>query len=333
MLWIDSQRGSLIRGMEGPECDTEDLRPVYVRTPSSSVELLQGDVYWRYLSQLPLDKEFDRMVLCALEEMSGHWESAANYKSEFSIVISASTLSTIAAGSVTWKVFGGCLSHGVVMPNGTQRFSLNGDSNNLWFGLETNSRKNDEAWLSQASSVFHQLGISLDQKADLYDYKSIFPDVQLFGNIDESDTFRKQRSGVPAIYIFLLCFDLSSSPLHYWSYDKTGKTCISDKTCQHLGLPNTNITQSVKISQQCCWSTETYKNIHKWQVDRGFDPTTAKFACYLGYPIFEALHPEPSQFEELDKENEGDSPPDPSSHSTEPIQGRARLNSIIIFFL
>ncbi|KAG7097989.1 hypothetical protein E1B28_005297 [Marasmius oreades] len=48
-----------------------------------------------------------------------------------------------------------------------------------------------------------------------------------------------------------------------------------------------------------------YKDIHRWQVLRNFDPNTTDFARYLGHSmIYEVVQPEPGRFEELDKEDE-----------------------------
>ncbi|KAF9258062.1 hypothetical protein L218DRAFT_833890, partial [Marasmius fiardii PR-910] len=45
---------------------------------------------------------------------------------------------------------------------------------------------------------------------------------------------------------------------------------------------------------QYTWHTEMYKTIHKWQIARGFDPTTTDFGCYCGNPVFEVVYSESS---------------------------------------
>ncbi|KAF9265342.1 hypothetical protein L218DRAFT_845214, partial [Marasmius fiardii PR-910] len=73
-----------------------------------------------------------------------------------------------------------------------------------------------------------------------------------------------------------------------WSDDESGKTCFTDAYCQYLGLPT--ILRRYQLST-CVhsWPTKIYKAINKWQVARGFDPTTTDFAHYLGYPIYEII--------------------------------------------
>ncbi|KAK7060739.1 hypothetical protein VNI00_000471 [Paramarasmius palmivorus] len=55
---------------------------------------------------------------------------------------------------------------------------------------------------------------------------------------------------------------------------------------------------------RCSYPKYTYDAIHKWQVAKGFDPSTPDFARSLGYPILERVTPEKSRFEEVAKEEE-----------------------------
>ncbi|KAF9257004.1 hypothetical protein L218DRAFT_841795, partial [Marasmius fiardii PR-910] len=78
----------------------------------------------------------------------------------------------------------------------------------------------------------------------------------------------------------------SDTSLHFWSSDFDGQTPLSDVECELLGLPSL-LRVVVQGSEEYSWSNETYENIHKWQVARGFDPTTSDFSEYLGYPVLE----------------------------------------------
>ncbi|KAF9263826.1 hypothetical protein L218DRAFT_841158, partial [Marasmius fiardii PR-910] len=69
---------------------------------------------------------------------------------------------------------------------------------------------------------------------------------------------------------------------HYWSLDPSGQTSISEGKCRELGLPTQLLLLWYSVYKKC-FSTETYKTIHRWQVERGFDPKTTDFAQYL-YP-------------------------------------------------
>ncbi|KAF9257698.1 hypothetical protein L218DRAFT_829627, partial [Marasmius fiardii PR-910] len=77
-------------------------------------------------------------------------------------------------------------------------------------------------------------------------------------------------------------YHLEYQPIHYWSFDNAGKTRIPKRRCQYFGLP-TKFELKLHSFRQYSWPTEVYQNLHRWQVARGFDPTTRDFAHYLGY--------------------------------------------------
>ncbi|KAG7097921.1 hypothetical protein E1B28_005232 [Marasmius oreades] len=114
----------------------------------------------------------------------------------------------------------------------------------------------------------------------------------------------ERRLEDPPIYVFLHLFPLfvqlkteSVLSTHTWSYDKNGEIPIPRHQCEDLGLPTELGMESIMESDTYGWPSETYKSIHKWQIARGFDPTTTDFACHLKHPIFEVR---PSgRFEEL----------------------------------
>ncbi|KAG7097643.1 hypothetical protein E1B28_004975 [Marasmius oreades] len=133
------------------------------------------------------------------------------------------------------------------------------------------------------------------------------PSIKLTGSLKTSGSSirQQQRSEDPPIYFFLhllpsvpLLEDDSVLSTHTWSYHENGETPIPHHHCEYLGLPTKlNVEFSSRAHR---WPSETYKNIHKWQVARGFDPTTADFACYLKYPIYEVLpESDAGRFEEL----------------------------------
>ncbi|KAF9263781.1 hypothetical protein L218DRAFT_864284, partial [Marasmius fiardii PR-910] len=70
---------------------------------------------------------------------------------------------------------------------------------------------------------------------------------------------------------------------HYWSIDPSGQTSFSEDMCKKFGLP-TQLLLNSYVTRENCYSTETYKTIQRWQVDRGFDPKTTDFARYLHPP-------------------------------------------------
>ncbi|KAF9255447.1 hypothetical protein L218DRAFT_847706, partial [Marasmius fiardii PR-910] len=74
---------------------------------------------------------------------------------------------------------------------------------------------------------------------------------------------------------------------YFWSHDRRGQTYISNEECNFLGLPT---KLKINVSHfHCSWPTKVYKDIHKWQLDRGFDPKTPDFAHYLEYPVYTVM--------------------------------------------
>ncbi|KAG7097836.1 hypothetical protein E1B28_005154 [Marasmius oreades] len=309
-MWIDPAQGTLIRGVEGPnrylyhpnlsESSVETLPPLL-----SSVELLlDEDVCFRYLSRFPFDKEFDRRVIEVLYFTSENgWRSRIVHH-EKPYVLSSTTNSIIAVGSgshVYWTGFSGfeCLEDQVLMPDGRTRFTLINEATNLILCSDILGDK--RVWLSQASSIFDRLGISLND--DLSSYKLILPDIELRGSIEGS----QRRSEDQPIYLFLHQLHSISPPLevgsvvsiHTWSHDKNGQIAIPRHHYKDLGLP-TELSVKEFTSYPCSWPSETYKSIHKWQIARGFDPTTIDFTRYLRYPIYEVQQESGSaRFEEV----------------------------------
>ncbi|KAF9259691.1 hypothetical protein L218DRAFT_1003548 [Marasmius fiardii PR-910] len=132
--------------------------------------------------------------------------------------------------------------------------------------------------------------------------------IKLSGLVDNPKATQKQLHEHLPIYLFVLCpafFSrrlLNVSPLHFWSDDENGRTSFPDETCEYLGLP-TELNIQVFSPDQYSWPVETYNEIHRWQVSRGFDPTTTDFARYLGSPIYEVIYPGGSHCQELDEED------------------------------
>ncbi|KAG7097878.1 hypothetical protein E1B28_005189 [Marasmius oreades] len=293
-VWIDSEQGTLIRGLEGPNHylgDADAFNHNVVKSLPSSVELLDEDVCFRYFSQFPLGKGFDRDAIDIIHSMSERGAAGSPVINRpRPHVLSSKTDSLITVGSIVWENYG-CFGDQVVMTDGRTRFTLTDSDKDPRLHLCSDVDQN--SWMSQASSVFHRLGISLDD--DLSPYKFAVPVIRLTASIGNS----QQRSEDQPIYFFLHPVPEHGVPTHTWSYDADGKTSIPYHHCEYLGLPT---ELSMNRFTWTCWpQSETYKSIHKWQVARGFDPTTTEFARYLEYSIFE-VQPESvsSQIEELD---------------------------------
>ncbi|KAG7097976.1 hypothetical protein E1B28_005285 [Marasmius oreades] len=312
-LWMDFKHGNLIHGVEGPQ-NAVHFFSSYVNTPSSSIELLQHHVLWNYLSSFPLQKEFDIQVLYVLERSSRRWIDT-NSRTIRPIISSARTRTiAIAVGGGVWRCLGKCFDSRAEMVDGKTRFTVVNDSEYFGFRLRSSTWEAC-AWLSQASSVFHKLSILPDE--DLSQYELIRPNIQLSGQMVSSEITQQRRSTSPPIYLFVLPIYRSSSIPYFWSHSETGQTRIPRKMCKRLGLP-TKLSVHIDSPFRYSWPTETYREIHRWQVLRGFDPRTTSFARYLGSPVYDIIHRKSSQFEELDADlDEGDLSLDLLFHDTD----------------
>ncbi|KAG7097631.1 hypothetical protein E1B28_004963 [Marasmius oreades] len=300
-MWMDPQQGTLIRGLEGPGHKPRHYGWLSFRPLQSTVEFLEDDVCLRHLSRRPLIKGFDLDVIAVL-----HLASVVKREippaTNRPYVVSSLTSSPIAIGSGVWTDDDCYFDSGVVMPDGrTSRFNLTGREGS--FSLRPDPCDDNCAWLSQAWSVYHELGVSSNQ--DLSQFKLIQPAIWLNGLIEESAVKRQRRLEGPPIYFFLHPFRLftplepgSAVCIHTWSFDENGRTSIPHAYCHYLGLPT-----KLRVERITCYehsySTETYKYIREWQVARGFNPSTTDFTRYMGYPIYKVVPPEPVRFEEL----------------------------------
>ncbi|KAK1227735.1 hypothetical protein PQX77_009253 [Marasmius sp. AFHP31] len=196
-------------------------------------------------------------------------------------IFSALTQAPIAFASYSWKS-----SHALVeqkvLENGLARFRLDGDETRI--SLRRGEAEDWLAWLAQASSIFHSCGISL--KEDLSFYQLVSRYDQLDGYLNASPNKSCQRRQQP-IYFFVrspppdLLDNKETSSLHFWSFHEDGRHPLSTEVCNNLGLP---IALEFNIFfRPYSWLTEHFKLIHRYQLLRGFDPTTTDFARHLGH--------------------------------------------------
>uniref|UniRef100_A0A0W0G267 Uncharacterized protein n=1 Tax=Moniliophthora roreri TaxID=221103 RepID=A0A0W0G267_MONRR len=73
-------------------------------------------------------------------------------------------------------------------------------------------------------------------------------------------------------------------PHHFWSFDKTGQSQLSEEECEWWGLPvlvpDTRHPIGVELYS---WPTHIYTALQDWQKAMGFDPTTSDWAQSRGY--------------------------------------------------
>ncbi|KAK7060725.1 hypothetical protein VNI00_000456 [Paramarasmius palmivorus] len=112
---------------------------------------------------------------------------------------------------------------------------------------------------------------------------------------------------------------LNSKPF-FWSFDENGTTHIPESTCAQLGLPTLTLSEPAGVRFEL-WPKYTYDAVYKWQVAKGFDPSTLDFARSLGVPIFDDDRlAEESQFKEVVKE-EQENPTESESPNTSDVGG------------
>ncbi|KAK1218378.1 hypothetical protein PQX77_018940 [Marasmius sp. AFHP31] len=328
-LWIDSARGIICHGPVGPHTWQGGMASVL--TTPSTVDLLQGDVFLRFFASQK-SKEVDQLFInnlikfsrgTAVTEVPGlvtpntmRLFSALNHAPIAITPIAATHLQAgppqLDYGPLARDLFfyRPTLLDQTPLENGLMRsrFRFNEDKR-----LQRTRIKVGEddrcAWMLQAWSIFHALGITLERDLQRLD-------ACLKGSLSGSRTKRQRRLRQP-IYIFVhpppsgLPFDDKGwikwrTPSH-WSFREDGGSPLSPKTCRYFGLPTTLhvICRIVSTS----WRKDVYRIIHRYQQLRGFDPTTTDFARHLGYhhTVFLPAH-DYIRFNELHEEQSAGSP-------------------------
>ncbi|KAK1229426.1 hypothetical protein PQX77_007523 [Marasmius sp. AFHP31] len=280
-LWMDCGRGVFCRGPPGPA--RAGWGRFRIGDLPLAADLVREDVLLRFLASVKL-KEVDHNVVWHL--LSGGFRPPFRRVSQ-PTVISTLTNTPIAVANNTWGIRHGNLSDVKSLENGLTRFTLTGppeDISLLWnYGA-------GNAWLSQAWNIFGARGISLED--DLSVYKLVYPTAQLdsinIPSAEYSEVQREQRSQQP-IYLFVCQppSDLSNcrtSSLHHWSFHKDGRSPLSHEACRSLGLPIKLVFRHLDPNYFAA-SDNAYRCLHQYQLNRGFDPSTADFARHLGHDI------------------------------------------------
>ncbi|KAK1223204.1 hypothetical protein PQX77_013927 [Marasmius sp. AFHP31] len=298
-MWLDPTRGVVCRGPKGPplyifvdELEIKGLPP--------TAELLQEEVLVRFLACQKSREADDAFMYVMSFDQNG--ENVPE-QVDRPTILSALTKTPIAVANNIWKDLEDNLVERTCLENGSTRFRLDGrldGDDRLWLWLNGDIEK---AWHSQASSVFHARGVSLED--DLKNLYLVYPCGWLRGYVDDSPSKRQLQRQQP-IFLFIHppppnLPNGETSPLHHWSFQEDGHSHISLESCFHLGLP-------VKLHyhngghNSYFWPTDRYKLIHQYQIARGFDPTTANFARHLGYDnIFQPLD-DADRFEDVQKD-------------------------------
>ncbi|KAK1215908.1 hypothetical protein PQX77_021470 [Marasmius sp. AFHP31] len=297
-MWIDPTRGVVCHGPKGPystipaiELKIKDLPP--------TTELLQEEVLVRFLA-CQKSREADDAFIDVMTYASNYRDipERVNRPTIFSVL----TKTLIAVANNPWKSYYDNLVERTCLENGWTRFRLAGDGR-LELGLNE-SIDVGKAWLSQAWSVFHARGVSLEDNWE--DSDLAYTARWLSSNIDKSPSQCQLRQQQP-IYLFVYSppphlHDGKTSSLHHWSFQEDGNSQISPKSCFHLSLP-VKLDYTHYKCYSCSWPTNIYRYLHQYQTARGLDPTTADFAKHLGYGhIFKPLD-DSDRFEDVQKDD------------------------------
>ncbi|KAK1222489.1 hypothetical protein PQX77_014658 [Marasmius sp. AFHP31] len=319
-VWIDSARGIICRGPAGPYSgmqgwSRDDLNMELGDVPST-VDFLQEDVVLRFFASRK-SREVDEMFICWMATENTHPDYVPELFNPHTVeVVSAVRDTPIAIAAhhdQTWNGFRNLLER-TLLENGLFRFRL---GNGRWLKLVWQSDA-DCDWLSQAWSIFHTLGITVED--DLEAFVFTHPSIELKGSLSQLRAKRQQRLQQP-IYLFVrplppILLDVEGNfrgqtpSLHYSSFREDGDSPLSYETCHSLGLPTT--LHLTRKSFSSSWTTHKYKTVYQYQLLRGFDPKTTDFFRHLGYSdiIFQPII-NLAQIEEIHEEQNSRQPSDP----------------------
>ncbi|KAK1225161.1 hypothetical protein PQX77_011905 [Marasmius sp. AFHP31] len=332
-LWLDTGRGVFCRGPSGAD-DRGYLAGFWwfgweASYLPSTVEFLQEDVLVRFLASLE-SKPIDRVIIW---ELARQFQTVPDTERVSQPTVFSSTNTPITVADGVWQNSCNSLVNRNLLENGLTRFTLAGDHPFdpyvVWNGSVS------DAWLSQASSIFHAHGIALED--DLSVYNLVYRSAMLrLPNRHLPEAQSKQRP-LPIdhspIYLFLRpppsdLSDSETSSLHYWSFDENGHAPLSRHVCHDLGLP-VELQAYNYDYKSYSWSSVAYKHIQEYQALRGFDPSTTDFTRHLGYGhlIFRPVHS--SDWLEFLQEPQPASSPSAmvASDAQEIIEGHASAHS------
>ncbi|KAK1219623.1 hypothetical protein PQX77_017635 [Marasmius sp. AFHP31] len=276
-LWMDSARGVICRGLEGPDpylwggtIDIEDI--------PSTVDLLQDDIWLRFMASCK-SKEVDHGFVEGIR-LAGS-DVVVPELFDQPTVISALTQTPIAVAKNIWESqYNDNLVERKVLESRLTRFRVVGDGLFfLWLNLNVES-----AWLCQALGLFHARGIGLDDNLSVD--RLVRHVACLRGHLSRNQNHCQQRSQ-QSIYLFVHPPPPNqpwgqTSSLHFWSAYEDGQKPLPPDICDDFGLP-TMLEYKDWGYESRYWLIKSYRQLDEYQRLRGFDLTTTDFVRHLGY--------------------------------------------------
>ncbi|KAJ8087541.1 hypothetical protein PM082_006372 [Marasmius tenuissimus] len=299
-LWMDLSRGVLCRGPEGPTLSLQQ-RGFEIGDLPSTADFLQEDILLRFLVSCK-SKPTDIVFVKAISLACNPNEDECEWDTNSPAVVSRLMNVPIAVANPVWRSGTKNLVERELLNNGLTRFRLEDGENHLELVLNSNAA---ECWSSQALSIFHARGISIEDESNLSDFSCIRPYTVFCGYISIEES--QLRSG-KSIYLVMRPPPPDTSPnywhdesLHYWSHHEDGRSPLSPESCNDLGLPTTLAIEFPFCTiHKLSWSRKEYELMQRYQTLRGFDPKTREFARWLGFDehVFEVVGDE-RRFEEV----------------------------------
>ncbi|KAK1217987.1 hypothetical protein PQX77_019338 [Marasmius sp. AFHP31] len=165
-VWIDSARGIICRGPAGPDSNIRGWEWKELRDAPSTVDFFQEDVVLRFFSSQK-SREVDRMLIVWMAAKNSYLDYVPELvnpnTAEVISTLSNTPIAIAARHDQTWNSLDNLLEETLV-ENGLFRFRLgNGRCFSMDWGLCAR-----EAWLSQAWSVFHALGINVEDDLEAF---------------------------------------------------------------------------------------------------------------------------------------------------------------------
>ncbi|KAK1217993.1 hypothetical protein PQX77_019344 [Marasmius sp. AFHP31] len=319
-VWIDSARGIICRGPAGPYSGMQGWSRgdnMGLEDVPSTVDFLQEDVVLRFFASQK-SREVDETFILWMATDKTHPDYVPELVNPHAAeVVSAVSDTPIAIATYHYQTWVGTdnILERTLLENGLCRFRL---GNGRWFELEWGLDAAGD-WLSQAWSIFHTLGITVED--DLEAFVLTDPGIELSGSLLSRSKIKQYRRLQQPIYLFVrplppILLDVEGNfrcqtpSLHYWSFREDGDSPLSHETCHSLGLPTT--LHLTRKSFSSSWTTHEYKTVYQYQLLRGFDPKTTDFSRHVGYDKF-VFQPiiNLAQIEEIHKEQNSGQPSDP----------------------
>ncbi|KAK7024149.1 hypothetical protein VNI00_016527 [Paramarasmius palmivorus] len=200
-------------------------------------------------------------------------------------------------GKRFWEANYGGLVNKTNMGDGLIRFKLD-DPEYVRVSFKYPHDDFKKSWLAQSSRIIDAHGVSgMEEKCFIVNP----PHFELFTPQFGHHRYPITLKDLPPIYLFiypppsplsiseLKSWEKGHTHTHFWSLDKNGQSEISEEECRRWGIAKLIPWIVWGCLMLFSWSTDVYTPLRKWQVARGFDPTTTDWAQSWGYPEWEII--------------------------------------------